>query len=216
MKLSAAPVFALFLLTAAMLPAAVNDDLLAQARLIMNSPDITLSGNYGFPTRPAIFETILRNPLVLLRLWETYPFYPRYKARPIKDSGIHVDDPTGISGDLFLVQESGNRRVYLAFGALNHRLVPAFRGKMAVVLNASTKESPVHARIDIYLRIDNRLLGFLTKPLFPLIRKVVSNRLGYNIADIGTILNDLSLRPQETAARLSEEDGALLLGLLSR
>ncbi len=216
MKPSTLAVLALLLLATAIASAAAGDDLSAQTRLVMGSPDIALSGSYEFQTGPEVLEAILHDPIILLRLWEAYRFSPRYKAQPTKGKGIHVDDPTGISGDLYLVEGSGSRHVYLALGALNHRLVPPFRGKMAMALTTTPKAGAIVARIEVYVRMESRLLAFLTRPFFPIIRTVISRRLGFNAADAGTILNDLSLRPREAAARLGDDEGAALLAMLKQ
>jgi len=182
----------------------------AQVQLLVKAPDVTFSGTYDLPTRSDIFDKTLDAPMLLARLWEVYQFSPVYKAR-MQGEGIHVDDPTGISGDVFLVEHSPNRRVYLGIGALNHSLVPAFRGKMALVLSTVPKGSGLSARIDIFVRTDSRLLGLLTWAAAPLLRPRIENRVTVNAGNMGTILKDLSTEPQKAAALLSKEDAAALL-----
>lgn len=195
--------------------AAESGDLTEQARLLMSSPDVRLTAIYELPTRPDVLENILREPIFLMRLWEAYRFSPRYRARLVNDDGIHVDDPTGISGDIFLAERLGSRRVYVACGALNHRLVPPFRGKLAVVLASVPGESAVNAHIDVYLRMDNRIIGFLARSLYPLVRSLMQHRLSSNASDMGTILHDLAEAPKDTAGRLDKDDAAALLEVLS-
>lgn len=207
------PSLVLILLWLVATAGAASGELQAQAQLLMKSPDVTISGTYEMQTRPDVLESILRTPVLLARLWEVYEFTPLYKAR-LQGEGIHVDDPTGIAGDIFLVEQSGNRRVYVGNGALNHKLVPSFRGKMALVLTATPKGSAVSARIDVYIRTDSRVLGFLTRTMFPLVKTRALHRLTANATDIGTILEDLSNEPQKTAARLKKEDAAALLKIL--
>jgi len=182
----------------------------AQVQLLVKAPDVTFSGTYDLPTRSDIFDKTLDAPMLLARLWEVYQFSPVYKAR-MQGEGIHVDDPTGISGDVFLVEHSPNRRVYLGIGALNHSLVPAFRGKMALVLSTVPKGSGLSARIDIFVRTDSRLLGLVTWAAAPLLRPRIENRVTVNAGNMGTILKDLSTEPQKAAALLSKEDAAALL-----
>jgi hypothetical protein len=193
--------------------AAASGELQAQAQLLMKSPDVTISGTYELPTRPDILDRILRSPILLARLWEAYQFPPAYKAR-LQGDGIHIDDPTGITGDIFPVEQTGNRRTYVGIGTLNHRLVPAFQGKMAVVLSTIPKGTAVSARVDIYVRTDSRLLGFLASTMFPLLRARVEYRINANVTDIGTILKDLSNEPQKTIALLKKEDAAALLKIM--
>jgi hypothetical protein len=192
---------------------AASRELQAQAQLLMKSPDVTISGTYELPTRPDILDRILRSPIILAKLWDAYRFPPAYKAR-LQGDGIHIDDPTGITGDIFLVEEKGNRRIYVGIGALNHRLVPAFQGKMAVVLSTIPKGTAVSARIDIYVRTDSRVLGFLAWTMFPLLRARVENRINVNANDIATIMKDLTYEPQKTLALLKKEDAAALLKIM--
>ena len=115
----------------------------------------------------------------------------------------------------FLVEQSANRRVYFGIGAINHKLMPAFRGKLALVLTAAPKGSAVvNGRIDVYLRTDSRILGLLARTLFPLVKTRAEYRMTANATDIGTILKDLTNDPQKTAARLKKEDQAALLKIL--
>lgn len=207
------PLLVLILLWLVPTVGAASGELQAQAQLLMKTPDVTISGTYEMQTWPDVLESILRTPILLARLWEVYEFTPLYKAR-LQGEGIHVDDPTGIAGDIFLVEQSGNRRIYVGNGALNHKLVPSFRGKMALVLTATPKGSAVSARIDVYIRTDSRVLGFLTRTMFPLVKTRALHRMTANATDIGTILKDLSNAPQKTAARLKKEDAAALLKIL--
>ena len=204
---------AIALMLSIIISSAAGGELQAQAQLLMKSPDVAISGTYEFSTRPDVLESVLRSPILLARLWEAYQFTPLYKAR-LQGEGIHVDDPTGIAGDIFLVEQSGNRRVYVGMGNLNHKLVPSFRGKMALVLTATPKGSTVSARVDVYVRTDSRMLGFLARTFFPLVRERALHRMTANATDIGTILKELTSDPQKTAARLKKEDAAALLKIL--
>jgi hypothetical protein len=188
-------------------------DLQAQAQLLMNSPDVAVSGTYELPTRYEVLDRMLRSPNLLAKLWEAYQFSPAYKARPVGE-GIHIDDPTGIAGDVYLVEQTGNRRIYVGDGALNHNLVPAFRGKMAIVLTAVPRGPVVSARVDLYVRTDSRMLGFLARTLFPLLKARVDFRMTANAASFGAMLKDLSDEPKKAAALLQKEDAAVLLKIL--
>jgi hypothetical protein len=188
-------------------------ELQAQARLLMTSPDVSISGTFDIPTRLDIFEGLLRSPILLARLWEAYQFSPAYKAR-LQGEAIHIDDPTGISGEIFLVEQTARRRVYVGSGALNHKLVPAFQGKIAIVLSTVPKGSAESAHVDVYVRADSRVLGFLAWTLFPLLKARVEFRINANANDIGTILKDLTGEPQKVLALLKPEDKTALLKIM--
>jgi hypothetical protein len=185
----------------------------SQAQVVIKSPDVSISGTFDLPVNPALLDGLLRSPMLLAHIWEAYDFTPRYKAR-LQGGGIHVDDPTGIAGDIFPIEQSISRHVFYGTGALNHKLVPAFKGRIALIFSLTPKGSGVSARIDAHIRAESRLLGFLASTLFPLVKTRAMNRMNANMADITTILNDISRAPRQTAARLKKEDADALLRLL--
>ena len=194
-------------------PSFAADKRLAQAQLIQKSADMSISGTFDLSCSPTIFEKLMAAPMLLARLYEVYGFSPHYKVR-MQGNAIHVNDPTGIVGDLYLIEQTADRRVYLGIGALNHSLVPAFKGKMTLILTTYPKGSTLTTRVDVYIRTDSRTLGFLARTLFPLVKARVENRMTVNAHDIGTIIADVSAAPDRVAARLKKEDAATLLNLV--
>jgi len=195
-------------------------DLSPEIQTLLNSPDITYAGVYDFACRPAVLDSLLRHPILLGRLWAAYGFAPAYRVRP-QGEGLHVEDPTGIVGEIRLaqridnpMQQAGSRWVYLGDGRLNHRLVPAFRGRMALVITTTSKGAGVSARVEVFLRTESRTLGLLTWTLSPLVRGRIENRATFNARDLSVILKDVSDAPQQAASRLSEEDAKALTRLL--
>ncbi len=200
----------LFLLPLGM---AADANLQSQAQTVMKSPDASITGTFDLPAAPGTIANLLRSPMLLAHLWEAFDFTPRYKAR-LQGNGIHVDDPTGITGEIYPVEESVARHVFYGTGALNHKLVPSFRGRLALVLAVTPKGQGATARVDIYIRTESRFLGFLASTFFPLVRTRAQHRMDANMHDIGTILHDLSTAPRQTAAKLKKEDAEALLRLL--
>jgi hypothetical protein len=194
----------------------------SEARDIIASHDIVFSGSYLIQAGPEVLDGALDEPLLLLRLWEAYGFSPRYKARPLPDMGFHVDDPTGIEGDVYPVGKAEGKaeawadkgmegaRLFLAYGKLNHRLVPPFRGIAVAVFTPLPEGQGSGLKVEMYLRMENRFIGFLARTFFPILRSHVVIRLDSNVKDMGTILGDLSRAPEETAARLGDDDAARL------
>jgi hypothetical protein len=128
---------------------------------------------------------------------------------------IHVDDPTGIQGDLYVAESSANRYVWVGYGSLNHRLVPSFRGRMALVLTLVPKGSAVEAHTQVFVRADSRILGFLGASFFPLVRARVENRVKMNGQDAKTLLEEAAADPQKAASRLKGEEARTLLAILT-
>lgn len=187
-------------------------DIKGDLQLLQSKPDVTLTGNFDFNARPDVVASLLKSPLLLARLWEAHDFTPRYKAR-MQGQAIHVDDPTGIQGDLYVAEAAANRTAFVGYGNLNHKLVPAFGGRMAIILNTAPKGPGMSAKIDLYIRTESRILGFLASSLFPLLRTRVEHRMNANAADIGTILAEVSSSASKAAARLKPPDSAALLQL---
>ena len=186
-----------------------GSDLGVEYQLLQSQPDMPVARDLQFNARPAVIAMFLENPMILARLWEAHGFSPRYRVRPQGD-GIHVDDPTGIQGDVYPVEQAGNRRVWVAFGSLNHALVPSFKGRMALVVTAEPNGPGVTLHVAVYIRTDSRALGFLASTLFTLVRARVEHRITANAADFATILAEVSADPQKAAARLSKEDAAAI------
>jgi hypothetical protein len=150
---------------------------------------------------------------MMAHLWDVYGFGPHYRVQ-MKGDAIHVDDPTGIQGDIYLVEQAPNRRVYYGTGALDHELVPAFRGRMALVLTTSPKGSGVTARVEVYIRAESRVLGLMARAVFPLVRSKAEHRVSTNAQDLSTILHDLSFAPKQTASKLKDKEDVAALDVL--
>lgn len=191
---------------------AADSTLLSQAQAVLKSSDASISGTFDLAANPALLDGLLRSPMLLARLWEVYGFTPLYKAR-VQGNAIHVDDPTGITGEVYPIEHSMTRHVFYGTGALNHKLVPAFRGRLALVLTAAPKGAGVSARVDVYIRTESRFLGFFASTLFPLVRARAQHRMEANMQDIATLLKDVTTAPRQTAARLKKEDADALLRL---
>ena len=188
-------------------PCVAFADPASEARAIISAPDIAFSGTYDLPCRPAALDSLLRRPALIGRLWAAYGFAPAYRVRE-QGGGLHVEDPTGIVGEVALAEQTGNRWVFLGDGALNHRLAPAFRGKVALVFTVAPKGSDASARVEMFVRTESRTLGLLAWTAFPLIKGRIESRVSANLRDVGTILRDVSTAPQQTFSRLSGEDAA--------
>jgi hypothetical protein len=182
----------------------------AQVDLLQKSPDVAVSGTYDLPASPKLVDNLLRSPMLLARLWEAYDLRPKYKVT-VEGDAIHVDDPTGIQGDVWLVEQSPNRLVYYGSGALNHSLVPAFEGSMALVISLAQKGSGASAKVDVFIRTSSRFLGFLTRTLGPLVRKRADYRISTNIHDFSPVLAEISSSPQQVSAKLKDKAQAAAL-----
>ena len=187
--------------------AAEAPDLRAESQKVLGSPDVSLTERFDVAAPPRVCETMYNELLLLGQLWDAYQFAPPYKVS-INGKAIHVVDPTGIEGDLYLVDKSFNRRVYYGAGKLNHKLVPHFTGKIAVVLTTEVKGKGTTTQVDVRVRVDNRLMGFLSSAAFPLVKKHAEKRVISNTTDLSVILKDIEEKPVDVAKRLKKQEDA--------
>lgn len=194
---------------------AAGTDMRSEVQLLLKSPDAQVSGTFDLPAGASLVEALLRSPLLVAHLWAAYEFGPHYQVS-MQGDAIHIDDPTGIQGNVYLVEQGANRRVYYGTGALNHEFVPAFQGRMALVLTTTPKVANESARVEIYIRTESRVLGLLAWTLFPLVRSKAEHRLTANVQDLCTILHDLTVEPHQTVSKLKDKaDAVALTGLLA-
>lgn len=155
--------------------------------------------------------------MLIMGLWKAYRFSPRYTARPTANpEGIQVNDPTGIEGKLYRISVEEGRSSYIAYGRVAHSLLPPFKGKAIVFVDIapSAAERGSRLSLDIYMRMDNRLVGFMARLFMPALKAGVLRRLGSNLADFDTIAGELVADPQRTAAKLGTDDASRLLKLI--
>jgi hypothetical protein len=183
-------------------------------RKLMIEADVIMLSSFHIPVRPEIYEAAMQEPILLLRLWEVYRFSPRYKATLLPGNSIEIEDPTGIGGTVSLAEDAGGVRIFFAKGAINHRLLPHFRGEAAILLGATKDDTGMMLRVEIYIRMNNRFVGFLAHSLFPFVQSTVLRRISSNVTDFGKILGDMATKQRETAGFLSGDDATRLLALL--
>src|ERR1700694_3594316 len=93
------------------------------AETVVASPDITYQIPFVINCSEATWRKVLDNPWLMGQLWNVYGYSPAYKVSTAGD-GLHIDDPTGLVGDLWLVRNGLDERRYFATGRLNFRAVP--------------------------------------------------------------------------------------------
>ncbi len=185
-------------------------DLRAEATRLQAKPDIELTGRFDFAAPPGLLDGLLAAPMVVADLWRAHGFTPRYRVR-LEGRGLHVDDPTGIQGDVYLVERTPRRFVWVGFGSLSHALVPHFKGRMAMVVAVAPSGSGSAALVTVYVRADSRVLGAVASVFFPLVRSRVEHRMGANAADLGVLVAEVAADPGKAAARLGKDEAAALL-----
>ena len=149
-----------------------------------------------------LWERMLDNLLLMGRLWEVYAFKPSYRVS-IKGSGLHVVDPTGIEGELFLIESSSKRHVFYGDGRMKHWGLPfGIRGKALFILNYTNVHNRVQATMTVYGEGGNRVVDIMLKAISPLFFTLVNRRVQHNIRDLNTIVRDIGRNPGNVCAML--------------
>lgn len=171
---------------------------------IRGEATILFSGRYQIACQPEIVAQAIDHPLLLGALWSLYGFAPAYKiSRTDKPGALHVDDPTGIVGDILLVSTNGARRIYLAEGMLNHWAVPMLKAGSAVFeIEIHPKRPETLIAVDIFIKPETRLAGAILWALSPLVKVRVQNRISLNLQDMEKILIDIAQSPEKIAGSL--------------
>jgi hypothetical protein len=128
------------------------------------------------------YEFLLDHPrlsMVLARIYD--PSLDLYKIEVRPDGFIRVDDPSGLAGDMELVNSIPGRRVYFISGYFDF-LRMRFNGNMVMKISNSERLSEAAASVDskttCYIRVNNAFVGYFAKLMAFLFPKKVDDRIG--------------------------------------
>lgn len=174
----------------------------AQAQQVTGNPDITYHTSFVWQCSEATWERILDEPLLMGRLWEAYGYAPAYKFSARGDT-LHVDDPTGLKGDVLLVSRAPGARTYVVLGQLDHWAVPFFNEGIAVfVLTSQPAEDQICGDLKVYVRASSTVGNLLLQLGRPLLAKHIDNRITLNLQDGRRIVERIAADPAQVAALL--------------
>lgn len=173
---------------------------------IIRDPTITYRNSISIETPLEIWEMGLDNIYLVGRLWGIYGFKPAYHVTRI-DSGIHVVDPTGITGDVWPAGRSNRSRLFYGHGRVNHIALPGFFNADGVII-FEWRPTPTMLLIDVKIfLLGNNWISRAVMRLIsgPLIR-LIEHRFDSNLKDLRTIIRDIV---HETAMVRNRLDDAL-------
>ena len=181
---------------------AVQTALDAQARKIIDKADITYRASFTWDCTASVWERILDRPLLMAALWTAYGFAPAYQVSARGDT-LHVDDPTGLTGDALLFRRRWGERAYLIHGKLDHWAVPFFnKGTAVIVLKSRPEGDRITGDLRVYMRAGSTLGNLVLKVAKKLLYNHVDNRVTLNLQDTRKIVEAIDADPAQVAALL--------------
>ncbi len=136
----------------------------------------------GLPVSSRQYEFLLDRPRLSMALAHICdPSLDLYKIEVRPDGTCHVDDPTGLAGDMELVSSSPGKRVYFISGHYDI-LKMRFNGRMVLESEYSEHTCLEGAFVDSkavsYVKVDSSFVGAFAKLMAFLFPKKVDARIG--------------------------------------
>jgi len=193
---------ALVLAWAAVGATATGNELAARVRTVVEEADVVYDTGFEVPCSVGVWEEMVARPVLLGALWSAYGYAPAYRVEMRGDT-IHVEDPTGLVGDVVGIQTRDGERTYLVEGQVNHWAVPFFnRGSAVFVLKTTVTAGEVAARLAVYVRAESAIGSLVVKLGRPLLMKHVVNRIDLNLRDACGILAAVEGDPDHVVSLL--------------
>ena len=162
---------------------------------VIKNPTVTCKTAFGVDVSAQIWDGLLDNPCLMGRLWEVYGFQPRYQVAR-SDTGFHVSDPSGITGEIRQVGQSDHVRTFYATGRFDHWAVPSFFTAKGVAILAYTRDRDrLAGEATIFLRGDNGISRFVMRIFSGILTRRINKRLYSTLENIQTIIRDIAGEP---------------------
>ena len=199
--------YALLLYLLVGLAAATAQDRVSRAAQVRQEASISYTGRYTIACPASLVREALSRPALMGALWASYGYAPAYRVEALaKPEAVHVQDPTGISGDMWLVSAKDRQHLYLAEGQIDHWAVPAMnKGTAVFAVETTERDSLTHVTVEVYLAPDSQIAGVLLGALSPVVKAHIANRVDLNFQDVARILEAIFATPKAVQARLNEK-----------
>lgn len=151
-----------------------------------------------------IVERALDHPAFMGALWTAWGFSPKYRVTGLeRRTDVHIEDPTGIVGDGWLVSAGPGRRVFLGEGQIDHWAVPMLNAG-SVVIEIDLARAGTGTRIDIAIFVTpkNWLAGAVVGTFSETVAEHLGLRVTANLIDVKTMLEAIVDQPEVVAGRL--------------
>ncbi|MDP2983539.1 MAG: hypothetical protein Q8O92_09460 [Candidatus Latescibacter sp.] len=151
------------------------------------------------------WNRVLDSPVLMCRIWNMYDFSPAYMIS-LLDTAIHVVDPSGIEGNLYLIQPGSTNRMYLGIGRLKNWLPVTILGRVLFSLTYVPSGDHVDMTFTAYgERSSNVPENLMVKAFSPILINLVNKRIQSNLRDLKIILSDMKNNPEKIRSRLDRK-----------
>ena len=192
---------------AAQAKADVSEGAAERAAEIVGDADVVYNTTFVMACSEGTWRRLMDKPVLLGRLWSAYGFAPIYQVEMRHDT-VHVEDSTGLVGDVVAVELEQGRRQYLINGELDHWAVPFFNeGTAVLTLEMQVKGDAVGGTAAVHLRANSGIGRLVLRAARPLLTKHVANRLDLNLQDAAKIFAAVEEDPVEVADFLGGSAG---------
>ena len=192
------------MLLSVLIGAVSEDPRTERANAIREKPTVVYTGHFEIACAPAVMHAVLDNPMVMGALWKAYDYTPRYKVSALAEPrAVHVQDPTGLIGDVWPVQDPTRRYVFLAEGTVDHWAVPILNAGAAVFdVDVAPGGPGTTVRITVSLKPESGLARAALWTLTPIAKSRIESRMTANFKDLRYILEAIATTPDAVAERL--------------
>ena len=165
-----------------------------------------------------IVEKALDHPAVMGAVWKVFGFTPEYRVSALeRASDLHVEDPTGIVGDGWLVATGPGRRVFLGQGKIDHWAVPMLNeGSIVIEVEFEARGASTQISVAVFVRPESWIAGAVVGAFSGVVEQHVGLRVTANAIDVRTILEAITGDPEGVASRLDGSSRADFETVFSR
>lgn len=170
---------------------------------LLKNPTLVYEKPYTVATTEAIWVKVLENPLIIGSLWSAYNFQPAYQITSTP-SGIHVVDPSGIIGDIGLIDSAGTSRRFYGHGSVNHWMIPSFFSARGIIqFQYRMEQNRVHINLKLSIKGSNSVSNLVVRTFSGLLLNHIGKRIDSHMADIQKVADEISQSPEKTQKRLT-------------
>lgn len=173
---------------------------------VIGNPSILYRKAFRLEARAEVWERALDNPFLMGQIWAFYRFQPPYQVIQT-DDGVHIVDPTGITGDLRQIESSHFARVFYGRATFNHWSVPSFFAADGVIV-FGWEQMPdfIAAEVKIFMRGNNWISRAVMKMFSGILLRRIDSRFMRNLESLRIILRDIEYNPQKIREGLGRGD----------
>lgn len=173
---------------------------------VVGNPSVVYRKAFFLEVHTEVWEKALDNPFLMGQIWALYRCQPAYQVTQT-DDGIHIVDPTGITGDLRRIERAPLARVFYGRGTFDHWAIPSFFTADGVIV-FEWKETPglIAAEATISMRGNNWISRAVMKLFSGTLMRRIDSRFTNNLESLRIILSDIERNPQKIREGLGRED----------